>query len=510
MEGVEGIYMSTWKKWLIKAGILNEKDADKIKALQEKGGGSYGETLLKEKVLDRNSYLKILVTETPYPLATPGLLQSVPPGITKIISPSAVEHFICYPLSASGKRLQVAFLDPTDTVAINVISNASGMEIEPFCCHPDDLFDAIQRTYKLSLPIFDEHLGKITPNLSSPKPIIPTTENVESKSASTKPITLATLKTEKKKPSLISKLNPFRKDIKTNTVTTTPPLVTELQEDNLDPKNPLIKEAKDEITKKIERKITLVSPFHTQSVEPVEAEDVKKAVKRISPKKAISKLKEEKIVKETLEAAEETPIKFPETMNTPFFKHEKLEDKNKITRIEATPPPEPSTIFTPEATTDTFDALKKKMGSVKSKDEVAEEVLGWLRRQHILRGAILIIQKGVVVGWKGFGHNLEGASAARIKLRLEEPSIFKTASETKEMYHGKIPHGEVEESLVTFLQNRPSEIFLTPTILNNRVFGFILAEPAPGEKIDPTLKILPLSEALSQGFATLIGQKKSG
>ena len=92
---------------------------------------------------------------------------------------------------------------------------------------------------------------------------------------------------------------------------------------------------------------------------------------------------------------------------------------------------------------------------------------------------------------------------------FQEPSIFKTAADSKETYHGKIPNGEVEECLVNFLQNRPSEILLAPTVLNERVFGFILAEPTPGVNIDPAKKIQPLSEALAQGFATLIGSKRS-
>ena len=149
------------------------------------------------------------------------------------------------------------------------------------------------------------------------------------------------------------------------------------------------------------------------------------------------------------------------------------------------------------------------MEHVKSKDEVAEEVLGWLKRQKVTRGAILIIQKNLIIGWRGFGYNLEGPTAARIKLPFDEPSIFKTVADTKEFFHGPLPKNEVEENFVTFLQNRPSEIFLAPTILNDRVFGFIYAEPKSDETINPTKKILPLAKALSDGFTTLIKGKRS-
>ncbi|HLB58622.1 MAG TPA: hypothetical protein VJL87_00870, partial [Bdellovibrionota bacterium] len=78
--------MPGWRGWLRKLGILSDEKAKRIEAIQKRDGISFGEALLKDKVLDRNGYLKILVTESPYPLATPGMLNSVPPGITNILS----------------------------------------------------------------------------------------------------------------------------------------------------------------------------------------------------------------------------------------------------------------------------------------------------------------------------------------------------------------------------------------------------------------------------------------
>jgi hypothetical protein len=155
--------MPNFNEWLTKAHLISSEQSEKLEGLEKKSGISFGELLLNEKILDSNSYLKILITESHFPLATPGMLRGVTPGISNILSSDLIKKFKCLPLGVIGKRLQVAFLDPTDIVTINEISQASGMEIEPFCCHPDDLFDAIQKTHNTATPEPDKIVVNSTP-----------------------------------------------------------------------------------------------------------------------------------------------------------------------------------------------------------------------------------------------------------------------------------------------------------------------------------------------------------
>ncbi|MFC2075377.1 hypothetical protein ACFLRA_03815 [Bdellovibrionota bacterium] len=471
--------MNLLEKWLKAESIVSSKQIQEARGAQREKGGSLGEQLIRLGFITPERYVEFFTKHTPFPMATFGMFRNVPPGITNILSADIIAHYHLFPLGVIGPRLQIAFLDPTDDVALSEVNFATGMEIEPYFANPRELFQAINTAYDLPTPSWILQTG-VGEEFKAEEPTFESkfeTEPIEEKFEPERPSEPKAGEESVDQLKLFEGIEgetpkPFKEP--------EPKKEEEVTKATEEPK-PIIEEEK---TEKIEKKIALVKPFPSPTSEVGGTEPVTPGA-----------------MSEEFQA-----ISSPTTPDTTA--KAPVEGSAKESQIELTPPPEPESLFTPEATTGTFDALQAKMEEVTSKEEVAEEVLGWLKKQPVSRGAIFVLQRGNIVGWRGFGPQLEGPSVGRIKISLEEPGIFSTAAETKEIYHGGILDSEVNAEFVRFLQTRPQEIYLVPSLLNERVFAMIFCEVIPGRTITPSKQLTPLAEALARGFATLIQHKK--
>ncbi|MCX7912784.1 MAG: ATPase, T2SS/T4P/T4SS family, partial [Dehalococcoidales bacterium] len=83
------------------------------------------------------------------------------PGLLRLVPEAMARTYLVFPLSADGDVLRVAMADPTDIIAIEVLSSRSRMRIEPVPSSAEEILEAIDANYRAYDEI-EKHISSIS------------------------------------------------------------------------------------------------------------------------------------------------------------------------------------------------------------------------------------------------------------------------------------------------------------------------------------------------------------
>ncbi|MFA5335282.1 MAG: ATPase, T2SS/T4P/T4SS family [Candidatus Omnitrophota bacterium] len=146
---------------LIKKGTISEEKLNQALQVQKDKGGSLGDILVSQGVINQRDLLAILSQELGIPPISLSKYK-IDPEISKFIPKKIAVNYQIMPVSKMGNVLTVAMSDPLNVFALDDIKNVTGMDISPIITTADDVKAAIEQHYGSAATSTIEDLVKET------------------------------------------------------------------------------------------------------------------------------------------------------------------------------------------------------------------------------------------------------------------------------------------------------------------------------------------------------------
>ncbi len=142
---------------LRKEGHIISSQLEEALAIQKKSGQRLGSILVKLGHIDETTILNVLSRQHNFP---PVDLVNEPPNpeVFKTIPFDVVKKYCALPLRKTGKTLQIAMAEPTDTTAVEGLQAEVKMGLSVCVATEQHIYDAYKKYYKIS----DEQYKELT------------------------------------------------------------------------------------------------------------------------------------------------------------------------------------------------------------------------------------------------------------------------------------------------------------------------------------------------------------
>jgi hypothetical protein len=146
--------------------------------------------------------------------------------------------------------------------------------------------------------------------------------------------------------------------------------------------------------------------------------------------------------------------------------------------------------------------------NVTDRDEVADAVIAYLGA-HYARAVLFMVVAGQVTGWRSAKDGRPLPGFEQFQLPLSEPSILKTAVESKSFFLGPVPQNSANLALTTVLgKPAPKTALLIPLSMLGRVVGLIYVDDAAKDLPQAVVDVQQLVSKALMAFELLILQNK--
>lgn len=138
---------------LIKEGLIDAKQLEKVISVQKVEGGRLGEILVKLGMIKEDKLLPILAKQLNIPyfsLGTGMLKPAIDQGLERLVPQEFALKNTVLPLSRTLNSLTTAMSDPLDIILIDNLRKLTGCEINPVIATKTDITKAIEEFYSKS------------------------------------------------------------------------------------------------------------------------------------------------------------------------------------------------------------------------------------------------------------------------------------------------------------------------------------------------------------------------
>jgi type IV pilus assembly protein PilB len=131
---------------LVEAGLVSKREVQEALEEQQKTGKRLGQILVERGSVSKGDLGRVLQTQTGFPYVSL-TAQPLDREVVGLVPESLVRRFRAIPIAREGNELIVAMADPTDLMAIDELSAASGFRIRPVLTTESDLEWAIAQLF---------------------------------------------------------------------------------------------------------------------------------------------------------------------------------------------------------------------------------------------------------------------------------------------------------------------------------------------------------------------------
>ena len=131
---------------LLEANLVSQDQLHKALGLQNKGGGSVGQNLVRTGALSEMAYTEFLGKMYSLPTVTLADLH-ITTDVASLIPQDVAMRFGVVPIERKGRVLKVAMSNPSNIFAIDDIKFITGMEIQPVVAAETEIKQAIDKYY---------------------------------------------------------------------------------------------------------------------------------------------------------------------------------------------------------------------------------------------------------------------------------------------------------------------------------------------------------------------------
>jgi len=147
--------------FLVDQGLITEEQLKKALKYQQKAGKLLGRSLIELGFIGEEELIKALSEQLGVQYVSLKNYR-IDPEVVKLVPEELARNYRLIPLFAIDKTLTVAMANPLDVVAIDALSRATGMKVEPVVCSEEEIAEAIEHYYgadRLRSALRDLNLG---------------------------------------------------------------------------------------------------------------------------------------------------------------------------------------------------------------------------------------------------------------------------------------------------------------------------------------------------------------
>ncbi len=134
---------------LVEAGAITQEELEQALAKQKEEGGRIGNVIMDMGFISRELLITVLTTQMGIEYCEVKSVK-IDEGVTKLVPENLVTKYNAMPIGFDENNpnmLKVAMADPMDLNAVDDISIASGLQVEPLLSFEDDLVNVIGKYY---------------------------------------------------------------------------------------------------------------------------------------------------------------------------------------------------------------------------------------------------------------------------------------------------------------------------------------------------------------------------
>ena len=134
---------------LVEAGAITQEELEQALAKQKEEGGRIGNVIMDMGFISRELLITVLTTQMGIEYCEVKSVK-IDEGVTKLVPENLVTKYNAMPIGFDENNpnmLKVAMADPMDLNAVDDISIASGLQVEPLLSFEDDLVSVIGKYY---------------------------------------------------------------------------------------------------------------------------------------------------------------------------------------------------------------------------------------------------------------------------------------------------------------------------------------------------------------------------
>lgn len=156
----------------------------------------------------------------------------------------------------------------------------------------------------------------------------------------------------------------------------------------------------------------------------------------------------------------------------------------------------------------TLESTARALVKITDRNDVADAVIAYLGA-HYARAALFMVVAGQVTGWRSARGGNEIPGFEEFQLPLSEPSVLKTAVDSKSFFLGPIPASGANLALTTFLgKPAPKTALLLPISMLGRVVGLIYVDDPQVDLSQAVVDVQKLASKALMAFELLILHNK--
>ena len=131
---------------LIQQGLLKNEDLERALALQQERGGSLSQLLVELGLVESKALASVLSQALQIPAISLSKIE-LDSELSRLVSRKLAFHYQIVPIARLGNQLTVAMADPLNILALDYLSQATGMVMTPFIATPEEIQEALNRLY---------------------------------------------------------------------------------------------------------------------------------------------------------------------------------------------------------------------------------------------------------------------------------------------------------------------------------------------------------------------------
>ncbi len=150
----------------------------------------------------------------------------------------------------------------------------------------------------------------------------------------------------------------------------------------------------------------------------------------------------------------------------------------------------------------------ERLDTASTRDEVVEAVLS-LCHSVFRRVIFFIVREPWVQGWSGVGEGMDHATAAQIRVPLDQPSIFRTVARDKTVFIGRLGQEEQNQLFLKGLGKREStNAALFPILLRGRVVNLVYGDSGPTGNVKANMgQLLVMLQKVPRAYLRIIRRR---
>jgi hypothetical protein len=149
-----------------------------------------------------------------------------------------------------------------------------------------------------------------------------------------------------------------------------------------------------------------------------------------------------------------------------------------------------------------------RIDAAATRDEVVEAVLA-LCHSSFKRVVFFIVREPWVLGWSGTGEGMDQARAARLRVPLDSPSVFRSVAREKTLFVGRLSDEPENQRFLAALDKKPTtNAALVPITVRGRIVNLVWCDNGARGNIKADLGDLVLAlQRVPRAYLRIIRQR---